>query len=107
MVLCLIMEWDIMTGGASVEETLSLMAGVRAKANARTPKKDYRTIKKPDLMVYSGNQTPYRQIDTETNSIRLYPLLVALSKNRSVNCLCLQPQKTTVVLDLVIDKKIK
>lgn len=53
-----------MTRGASVEETLSLMAGVRA--NARTPKKDYRTIKKPDLMVSSGNQTPYRQIDTET-----------------------------------------
>lgn len=36
MVSCLVIEWDIMMGRASVEETLSLMVGLQACRQLKT-----------------------------------------------------------------------
>lgn len=64
------------------------------------PKKDYRTLTRPDPVVHSGNPASYRQINAAADFPRPYSPLVTLSKNSPSGSLCLSSKKTTVVVAL-------
>jgi hypothetical protein len=68
------------------------------------PKKDYRTLTRPDPVVHSGNPASYRQINAAADFPRPYSPLVTLSKNSPSGSLCLSSKKTTVVLALLWQK---